>query len=466
MVMERLEHRTQRTPIAVALLLAGLGCAPSAAVVVLETEGEGGSGGADDGANDTDGVGMSEADDGADGSTGSEAQCEEWTRLLGGSGDQQSSGVAVVDGQVMVSGWEQRGPEDEGDRQDMFAAGFDTQGELQWMQQGAEMSDERALALAPGPGDTLFVAGPQEVLNPGNDVAYLGSFLTRLDLAGEVVGGLSFPSTPPFSYPVEVRSVAADPAGNAYAVGWTAGPLDEVYFGDGDAFLFRYGADQEVDFVEVIGGPEHESADAVAVAPDGDVIVAGRTSGDLGGGGLVGQYDIWAARYRPDGTREWLRQYGTTATDEVEAVAVGADGSVYLAAVTTGAWPGEDSGPGMHLLLLQLSADGEEQSAVQYTGEYETVVPRGLALDPVGNVYVIVWVLVQDADERDLELLKVDTDGEIAWIRNLGIAGDEDAGGVAVVAEDEVYVSMSVNGTLEGMTTEGYDTAVARLCGP
>ena len=462
------------TRVATAWLLASAtGCAPRATDVVLDTAGGGTASDTGDDPDEADDLGNSDSDDGsdtddegADGSTGEPAECEEWTQLIGGQGDQRSKGVAIVDGQVVVSGWERRGPSDVPDSEDMFVAGFDRGGAMQWMQQAAEMSDERALALAPGPDDTFFVAGPREVLNPGNPVAHLGSFLTRHGLDGEVLDGISFPSTPPFGHPIEVRSVAADPSGNVYAVGWSAGPVEGVEVGSGDAFLFRYGLSGEVDFVEVIGSPESDSASAVAIAPNGDVIVAGTTSGDLGGGGPIGGNDFWVARYEPDGSRVWLRTMGTTANDQVEAIAVGADGSIHLAAVTGGSWPGEVDGPADDLLVLRLDADGEEQSALQYSGDNEIVIPSAIGLDSVGNLYVLSWVLEPDGNQRDLELIEVDPAGEIAWVRQLGTDDDDDAGGLAVAGEEDVYVSMSFSGALDGTDPDGYDTALIRLCGP
>jgi hypothetical protein len=74
----------------------------------------------------------------------------------------------------------------------------------------------------------------------------------------------------------------------------------------------------------------------MAAAPNGDTILAGSFRGTiaLGGAPLTATgtgIDIWAARYRPDGSHAWSIRMGDVGYDFVYSVAVDSLGDVYLA---------------------------------------------------------------------------------------------------------------------------------------
>lgn len=85
------------------------------------------------------------------------------------------------------------------------------------------------------------------------------------------------------------------------------------------------------------GGPGADRSARVvgiAVAPGGDLVMAGTFEGtaDLGGGAVTaaGSSDVWVARYRPDGTRIWSTRFGGAGLDDVYSVACDASGDTYL----------------------------------------------------------------------------------------------------------------------------------------
>lgn len=100
---------------------------------------------------------------------------------------------------------------------------------------------------------------------------------------------------------------------------------------------------------------------SVVMAPNGDLVIAGVFQGTtmLGGApisaGTAGQYDIWVARYRPDGSHVWSIGMGSSFDDAVNAVAVDPAGDVYVvgqnsAAVNFGG--GERTGHGGFIVKL------------------------------------------------------------------------------------------------------------------
>lgn len=132
-------------------------------------------------------------------------------------------------------------------------------------------------------------------------------------------------------------AVAPDGAGGAYVAGYTSGSFaGEPGAGDKDAVVARVSGAGEVVWSRQLGGAGEDKALAVAVAPDGSVWVGGSAGqampGQTHGGGLDG----WVARLSGAGDLEWLRQVGTSATDQVTGVVARDDGSVVAVGHTGG----------------------------------------------------------------------------------------------------------------------------------
>jgi hypothetical protein len=198
----------------------------------------------------------------------------------------------------------------------------------------------------------------------------------------------------------------------------------------------------------------------VAFGPDGSYVVAGNfgraSDFDPGPGTdvrtpVADGRDAFVTKLRADGSYAWTRTFGDEYGDEVAAVAVGTDGSIYAA----GSYSGSvdfDPGPGVDLhtnsgepepFILKLTADGSFVWAKTFSvefggGEASTV---GIAAD--GSVY-----LAGDSDGTiDLDpgpavlsahgglgfLVKLTSQGALAWGR---LVGDETcfAGGLARLA--------------------------------
>ena len=72
----------------------------------------------------------------------------------------------------------------------------------------------------------------------------------------------------------------------------------------------------------------------MSAGSDGSVVVAGHTRGDLAG--PVGLKDAFVRKYDAGGTALWTQQFGTMNIDQAKSVSVGSDGSMLVAGRTTG----------------------------------------------------------------------------------------------------------------------------------
>jgi hypothetical protein len=186
---------------------------------------------------------------------------------------------------------------------------------------------------------------------------------------------------------------------------------------------------------DVFGGANHDEARRVAAAPDGGVYVAGNTlSGD-------GDGDAFLRRYDANHVLLWERAYGlpfdpTVGFDDdfIEGLAVGADGSAYMAGML---------GTGV-LFLAKFDPAGNLVWDSTYGAN--ATIATGAALDAAGNIYVSASAF-SGPDDPEARLLKFNPDGTMAWARSWGGTtqfGFDPSRGLATSA-DGVYMIGETN---------------------
>ena len=82
------------------------------------------------------------------------------------------------------------------------------------------------------------------------------------------------------------------------------------------------------------GGPGDDTGNAIAVAPNGDIVATGVFANTMTLGGspisAAGGLDAWVARYKADGTFVWSTRFGGIGTDRGNGIAVDKNGDVYV----------------------------------------------------------------------------------------------------------------------------------------
>ena len=241
-----------------------------------------------------------------------------------------------------------------------------------------------------------------------------------------------------------VFDLAAAPDGSAYLVGGAQGELERPVEGIFDAFVHAFDVDGEARWTRQLGTPAWDLARGAAVAPNGDLVVAGYSEGDLAGPNAGGS-DGWALRLSPDGEEIWRIGLASAGDDELEAVAVGGDGTIYLAGATTGELAEANAG-GWDALLVALAPDGSERWRVQ-TGT--AADDRAYVLAAVAGGGVNLGLHSQgdlggtNEGGRDGLVLRYDAAGERVWqhalrspddVRVLGLAAGPDGGAIVAGA--------------------------------
>ncbi|MBE9175736.1 hypothetical protein IQ225_11280 [Synechocystis salina LEGE 06155] len=129
---------------------------------------------------------------------------------------------------------------------------------------------------------------------------------------------------------------------------------------------------------------------ATALAPDGDIYVAGSTSSLLGPFPRGGS-DNFIARYNDDGSLEWIVQFGSTEFDILTDIVSDAAGNVYATGWTRGnVETGSGLAPGVQdNWVAKFDASGNQLWVEQFTIDGYLDRSMGIALDGTsGTVYL------------------------------------------------------------------------------
>ena len=78
-------------------------------------------------------------------------------------------------------------------------------------------------------------------------------------------------------------------------------------------------------WAKTYSGSDYNEAEAVAIAPNGDIIVAGRTE-SFG----AGKDDFWVLRLDENGNVKWQKTYGGSYDDRAFAVAIAPNGDIIV----------------------------------------------------------------------------------------------------------------------------------------
>lgn len=224
---------------------------------------------------------------------------------------------------------------------DIFVLKVDAAGNPKWAKQLGGPLAQQATAIAAMPDGGAVIsgrtAGPVDFAEgePIDSSPY--GFVLRLDPAGEPVWGKVF-SGNAFQ---PITDVAALPGGGVVLAGNFYGSIDlggpdPLVTNDQDGFVAAYDAQGKWQWARKVGGSGYsDTVNALAVRPDGGVVVTGAVEGtvDFGGGPLFGiEFDANTYLLDLDASGNHVRSaiYGRDGWDYGSDVAIAEDGSVAL----------------------------------------------------------------------------------------------------------------------------------------
>jgi hypothetical protein len=266
------------------------------------------------------------------------------------------------------------------------------------------------------------------------------------------------------------EAVAVDASGNVIVTGYFEGTVD---FGGGalasaggvDIFVAKFGPDGTHLWSKRFGDGSDQIAYAIAADASGNVFVTGSFSGavDFGGGALTsaGYFDIFVAKFGPDGTHLWSKRFGDWDFQEACAVAVDASGNVIITGHFEsyvdfgGGWLECAGAP--DIFVVKFGPDGAHLWSKRF-GDGGSQLSRSVAVDASGNVFItgFFWGTfdfggdaLTCAGREDIFIAKFGSDGAHLWSKRFGDWDYQEANAVAVDAAGNVIVTGWFFGTVD-----------------
>ena len=348
-----------------------------------------------------------------------------YSTYLGGSETDQGVGIAVgADGSAYVTGWtsSQNFPTAApfqvslgGGFHDAFAAKLSPSGSsLVYSTYLGGGNADVGLSVAVGADGSAYVAGytgstnfpTASPLQPLYGGGTFDAFVTKLAPSG---AALSYSTYVGGSGEDFSDGIAVGSDGSAYLTGTTgstnfptAAPLQANRSSEVDAFVTRVApSGTALVYSTYLGGNSHEQARAIAVGSDGAAYVTGYTistnfptAAPLQAN-MVGASDAFVTKLSASGAAlVYSTYFGGDSTEEGMAIAVGADGSAYVAGWTgssdfpTAAPIQATIGGSGDAFVTKLSASGSALTYSTYLGADLFETAHGIAVGADGSAYV------------------------------------------------------------------------------
>lgn len=246
---------------------------------------------------------------------------------------------------------------------------------------------------------TTMSFGSLTLTNQSNTY-YHDAFIVKYNPSGNILWGKSFGS----SLHEDLRDVAIDAAGNSYILGEFAS--QSVTFGStvltnngaSDIFLLKLDPSGNVLWAKSIGGTGTETANALALDTNGDILLLsnfGSPTLSVGSTNLtnVGSQDILIVKYSASGNIILAKSMGGTGADIAYDIATDAMNNFAI----TGRFSGPSMTDGMGTLIntantalfvIKFNAIGTYQWSSSWSGS-SADFGKSVAIDNVGNVLML-----------------------------------------------------------------------------
>jgi subtilisin-like proprotein convertase family protein len=244
------------------------------------------------------------------------------------------------------------------------------------------------------------------------------------------------------------QAVTIDRLGNAYIAGRTSSNIAGTHATSYDAWLSKYSSDGTQIWKQQLGTSGYDAAKSIVVDGAGNTYVAGWTDGSFDGS--PASRDAWLAKYDVNGNLIWQKQLGSSSTANSKgydisngSIALGSDGSLFLTGLTYGDLAGSNQGDA-DAWVAKYDPNGTQQW-VKQLGTSGWDEAKGIAVDSQGDLYIAGQTKGalggNHQGDADAWVTKYDSQGNLLWKQQLGTQAEDSSQGVAIDENDRIYIT-------------------------
>ena len=180
----------------------------------------------------------------------------------------------------------------------------------------------------------------------------------------------------------------------------------------------------------------------------GNIIVAGKTNGNMGGQNAGGN-DGFLAKIDSAGKLLWMKQFGTNGDEDIQWSAIDASDCVYITGSTTGSLGAKNAGK-EDIIIIKFDPDGRPLWS-QQIGTDSTDAGKGIYVDNKGFLFVTGYTLgklgITSKGNADGFVIKLDTNGNTIFALQFGTTENDMCNSITGY-EGELYICGTTSGDL------------------
>ncbi len=349
---------------------------------------------------------------------------------------------------------------------DTYLARYDRDGNQLWQRSiGTDGDDAFYGVTTDAEGNAYAVGATNRAIGGATNFGSSDGIIVKYDTSGDIAWTKQI-GTSEFD---RFWDVQADGAGNFYAIGSTVGLLDGVQTHAGyDALIVQFDPDGNIGWTRQLTSTANSNTEGLHAAIDpttNDILITGQVGGTLDGETSGGNRDIFVARYSPAGDLLWNTQFGSSEEDVAQAIDIANDGMIYIAGKTYGVLPGETAGENRDVVVAKLGKDGSliwtDQFSVEGVGGERDSDDYAYGLVVDGNQILVSGHVGGSLDgnpaagQIDAFLATYDTQGRRGESLQFGFPSWDSLKELVTDGAGTTYGVGSISGALPGETQAG-----------
>jgi len=267
---------------------------------------------------------------------------------------------------------------------DLFVVKYSADGVEQWTKQMGGSQNDIPYSVATDSSRNVYISGNTEGTLNGTTQSGIGRnfFVVKLNDSGVEQWTQQMGA----SDDVDGWDMAVTEAGNVYITGSALGGVDgNAYNGGMDMYVVKFDTTGTKQWTKQLGNSN--IAYSIALDSNENIYVTGLTDDDFDGNTNLGGDDVFVVKYDSSGNKQWSKQFGTSADENGEGIAVDNSGNVYITGPTAGSLDENTTAGGLDVFVIKLDSNGSKQWT-QQVGTSEDDFGWDIDLDDNQNIYI------------------------------------------------------------------------------